>query len=520
MNGYLFSFLGFFLVIVRGGGAYKLRIRLFGSLNGRKAVNGYKEPTMTIHRRDFLLTFAGAALAGWTARSLAAEPSAGNAGPASPARPPLMGNRFLTFNTVIRVNQIEVTRNRNAGGDEAGYHTPEIVQAFRDAFEQGWPGGRMTWAMSWRALQDQRPNYKAIRKRVVEYHRKYGDEITFLPGGYFANMYNTREQINQDLHDALAMVSEMVGNGYRPRSVLAGFLAAENQRYLAEQEAIHVCQGNIWSQYAVDNGDGDGAICYPYYPSREHFCKPAQGNDDFIDCVNLDGWSCDFISARRPGATASYNSRMGVGPIETLAQGRGSQEGGLAHMLATTAQRFDRGFELNGFAWVTNCWELCLVKQFEREGISNSLQYLTRWLSEIRKRWPQALCITQGEFGLAWRDHFKDNAKLDYRFVARGSGFGGSEDNLEIRWFMNKDFRLALLRDWKANGPEKVIDFTRYDLKAQEPREKGRNWSLMNRINQKGLRPQDKPIPLAALPEEDQALIRQRYPELFRASQR
>jgi hypothetical protein len=373
----------------------------------------------------------------------------------------------------------------------------------------------MTWAMSWQALQDQRPNYKAIRELVVGYHRKYGDEITFIPGGYFANMYNTREQINKDLHDALAMVSQMVGGGYRPRSVLAGYLAAENQRYLADQEGIHVCQGNIWSQYAIDNGDGDGSICYPYYPSREHFCKPAQRQDDFIDCVNLDGWTCDFISARRAGADAKHNSRMGVGPIETLAQGRGSQEGGLGHMLATTAQHFDRGFELNGFAWVTDCWELCLVKQFERQGIKDPLQYLTRWLSEIRKRWPKALCVTQGEFGLAWREHFKDNAKLDYRFVARGSGFGGSESNLEIRWFMNKDFRLALLRDWKADGPESVIDFTRYDLKAQEPPGPGRNWSLMNRINQKGLRRQDKPIPPAALPEEDQALIRRRYPELF-----
>ena len=470
---------------------------------------------MTIHRRSFLLTTGGAALAGLTVRAPAAEPSAGRDGSTSPALPPLMGNRFLTFNTVIRVNQIEVTRSRNAGADEGGDHTPETAAAFRNAFEQGWPSGRMTWAMSWQALQDQRPNYKAIRELVAGYHRKYGDEITFIPGGYFANMYNTREQINQDLHDALAMVSQMVGGGYRPRSVLAGYLAAENQRYLADQEGIHVCQGNIWSQYAIDNGDGDGSICYPYFPSREHFCKPAQRKDDFIDCVNLDGWTCDFISARRAGADAKHNSRMGVGPIETLAQGRGSQEGGLGHMLATTAQHFDRGFELNGFAWVTDCWELCLVKQFERQGIKNPLQYLTRWLSEIRKRWPKALCITQGEFGLAWREHFKDNAKLDYRFVARGSGFGGSESNLEIRWFMNKDFRLALLRDWKPDGPERVIDFTRYDLKAQEPPGPGRNWSLMNRINQKGLRPQDKPIPPAALPEEDQALIRRRYPELF-----
>ena len=184
-------------------------------------------------------------------------------------------------------------------------------------------------------------------------------------------------------------------------------------------------------------------------------------------------------------------------------------------MLATTAQHFDRGFALNGFAWVTDCWELCLVKQFEQRGIKEPLQYLTRWLSAIRERWPAAVNVTQGEFGLAWRDHFKDNAKLDYRFAARGTGFGGSESNLEIRWFMNRDFRLALLRDAQANGPELVIDFTRYDLKAQEPPEPGRNWSLMNRINQKGLRPQDKPVPLAALSAEDQALIRRRLPELF-----
>jgi hypothetical protein len=467
---------------------------------------------MTSDRRHFLMTATGAALAGWAARATSAPAAA-----ATPSLPPLLGNRFLTFNTVIRVNQIEVTRNRNAGEDEGRDHTAESVRALRDAFERGWPGGRMTWALSWLALQDERPNYKAIRELVVGYHQQYGDEITFIPGGYFANVYNTREQINQDLHDALAMITKLVGGGYRPRSVLAGYLTAENQRYLAEQEDIHVCQGNIWSQYAIDNGDGEGSINYPYYPSREHFCKPAQGQDDFIDCVNLDGWTCDFISARHPGATAAYNSRMGVGPIETLAQGRGSQEGGLGHMLATTAQHFDQGFASNGFAWVTNCWELCLVKQFERQGIKDSLQYLTKWLGQIRQRWPEARCITQGEFGLAWRAACKDNSKLNYRFVARGSGFGGSEANLQIRWFMNRDFRLALLRDWQASGPEKVIDYTRYDLKAQEPQGLSRNWSLINCMNQKGLRQQDKPVALGALPEEDQALIRRRYPELFSA---
>jgi hypothetical protein len=457
-----------------------------------------------LNRRTFLGTAAAAAATpGASAFSIArAAETASTA-----ALPALVGNRFLTFNTVIRVNQIEAGRDQNVGADEFADHTPQNVQAMRDAFGRGWPGGRMTWAFSWRALQDQRDNYKAIRDLVRSFHQRYGDEITFFVGGYFANMYNTRAQVNRDLHDALAMVSAMIGGGYRPRSVLAGYLAAANQQYLAEKEGIHVCQGNIWSQYAVDNGDGDGSICYPYYPSREHFCKPAQAEGDFIDCVNLDGWTCDFVSARRTGMTDHYNSRMGVGPIETVY--RLGSEVGLREMLATTAAHFDQGFALNRFAWVTNCWEVCLLKQF------GGPTDLTRWLSEVRRRWPQALCVTQGEFGMAWREHFKNNGPLDYRFLQRGSGIHGSDANLEIRWFMNKDFRLALLRDWKARGEALVIDFTRYDLPAAEPKGKGRNWSLMNRINQKQTRAQDQPIRLAQLTVAEQAMIGRHYPELF-----
>jgi hypothetical protein len=42
---------------------------------------------------------------------------------------------------------------------------------------------------------------------------------------------------------------------------------------------------------------------------------------------------------------------------------------------------------------------------------------------------------------------------------------------------------------------EKVIDFTRYDVPAKEPVSGStRNWSLMGLINQKGIRPQDKPV--------------------------
>ena len=72
---------------------------------------------------------------------------------------------------------------------------------------------------------------------------------------------------------------------------------------------------------------------------------------------------------------------------------------------------------------------------------------------------------------------------------------------------MNKDFRLALLHDWKLKTTEEVIDFTRYDLTAKEPDELTRSWSLMGQINQKQTRPQDKPKKLIELKEEDKEII-------------
>jgi Domain of Unknown Function with PDB structure (DUF3863) len=60
----------------------------------------------------------------------------------------LMGNRFLTLNCIIRVNQIEVSRDRNVGEDERALHTPAKVIAFRNAVAEGFPGGKMTWAFS------------------------------------------------------------------------------------------------------------------------------------------------------------------------------------------------------------------------------------------------------------------------------------------------------------------------------------------------------------------------------------
>jgi hypothetical protein len=435
----------------------------------------------------------------------------------------LKGNRFLTFNTVVRVRQIEVSRDTAYGPDESSIHSPVEARAFREAIEKGWPGARITWAFSWLALKDQRSNYIDLKKLVVSYHKQYGDEITFIPGAYFSNMYNTREQVNRDLHEGLQMVSEMVGGGYRPKAVIAGFLSADNLRYLAEKENIHVCQGNIWSQYGVDNGDGEGSISYPYYPSTEHFCKPAQNKNDFIDCVNLDGWTVDFLNAKFPAARIINNircgSRQGVGPIETIL--RQGTELGTKEMLATTAAHFDKGFELNQFAWVTSTWELGLVegRKIYGYGGRNGLDGLVIWLSEMRRRWPDAKCVTLGEFGLIWRNQYKNNDSINYRFVQRGSGVCGSDPETEIRWFMNKDFRMAFARNWKENQAEKLIDFTRYDLPAREPEDPKpgqftRNWSLMNRLNQKGIRPQDKPITIEELDKSEQAIIKKRYPKI------
>ena len=121
--------------------------------------------------------------------------------------------------------------------------------------------------------------------------------------------------------------------------------------------------------------------------------------------------------------------------------------------------------------------------------------------------------MTEGEFGLEWRKHTpnNDDSQLPLR-CQRGTGAPGSEKNLEIQWFMNREFRLALLRDWTTNSTPMAIDFTRYDLKAAEPDKLQREWSLMNVLNQKGTRPQDKPTRLSDLSPENQRLIFAQYP--------
>ena len=446
-------------------------------------------------RRQFIETTGGSAAAfalGGTGVSAQPIPAASN---------PLRG-RFLTHISLVRVNQVEVRPGHAIGEDESADNTPAHIRSRRDAFAAGCPGGVMTWGISWLALNDPRAQYVEARRLLVSYHQKYGDEITYIPGGSFAPMYDTREHNRRNIHEALQLISKMVGGGYRPQCVVAGFLDADNQGHLANDEGIHVCQGQIWSQHGIDHGDGDGGICYPYYPSREHFLKPAQGPADFVDSVCLDGWTCDFLTARREGFAGGFNRRLGVGPIEAV--GNLGLIAGRDEMMATTAMHFDMGYVLNGFAFVTAIWEVSV-------GHDADLVY---WLQAVRSRWPDTQVITEGDFGLRWRKHTPNNSTLNYRFDARGTGAPGSEKNLEIRWFMNREFRLALLRDWEEKTAPMVTDFTRYDLPAAEPRGLQREWSLINVMNQKGLRAQDRPVPLAELNAEDQRRIYAVYPAL------
>jgi hypothetical protein len=71
----------------------------------------------------------------------------------------LTGNRFFTLSTVVRVNQIETSRDKSDGVDESSVHGPEEARVFRETIEKSWPGARITWAFSWLALKDQRTNY-------------------------------------------------------------------------------------------------------------------------------------------------------------------------------------------------------------------------------------------------------------------------------------------------------------------------------------------------------------------------
>jgi len=440
---------------------------------------------------------------------------------------PLMGNRFVTLCIMIRTSPWEVSRDvKLIDRDESFAHTLAVVRNLRNAFAKNNPHGRLTWGFTLPALEDKRPNYVDIRKYVIECQQKYGDEISYFPG-YFPAMYLPRERVNRDMSEAIQIIAHLAGGKYRPDCIMGGFLSADNLAYLAEKENIHAAHAVIWSQHEVDGGGADGSLSYPYYPSREHFCKPAQGKSDFIDCVSLDGWSVDFLNATVSGGvqgTNIYNgasSRRGVGPIESY--GEWGIEMGNLSVMHTQSIHFDRGFELNGFGWIPNIWEAALAKIPERQHSwwddTFAFRAMEKWITSTVQQWPDVKFVTFGEYGQIFRQHFQNNDPINYRFEEKGLGIGSSWGNEEIRWFMNKEFRLALLKNWHKKTPEKVIDFTRYDLPAKEPADPSpdkpvKDWSLMNRINQKELRPQDTPVAIHELSDEEKALIYKHYPEL------
>ena len=111
--------------------------------------------------------------------------------------------RYLTHVSVVRVNQIEVTPTKSIGEDEAADNRPERIRSRREAFARGCPDGRMTWAISWLALHEDRKEYQEARRLLAQYHDRYGDEVTFIPGGYFAPMYDTREHNRATIREAL-----------------------------------------------------------------------------------------------------------------------------------------------------------------------------------------------------------------------------------------------------------------------------------------------------------------------------
>ncbi len=468
----------------------------------------------TIDRRSLLAASAAAGL------SLAAHSTFGLTGTErqpSPSALKLAKSRFVTTCIMVRTTPWEVSRDiKLLDRDESTWHTLAGVRALRQAFARSNPEGRLTWGFTLNALEDKRTNYRQIRDYAVQCHHLHGDEISYFPG-YFPAMYLPRERVNRELTEAIQIISAFVGHGYRPQCIMGGFLSANNLAYLAQKENIHVAHAVIWSQHAIDGGGADGSPSYPFYPSTQHFCKPAQGPSDFIDCVNLDGWTMDFICARRSGALdhklTGYNSRRGVGPIETYV-GWGLDLGH-REVMHTKSIHFDEGFTRNDFAWVTNIWEAQMVHEFGQTLVCNAME---RWVTGTKQRWPDTHFVTFGEFGTLWRTQHPTN-DWSYSFLERGSGLGDSYNNLEIEWFMNPHFRLALLRDWHQNTPRKVIDFTRYDLPAQEPPDPSpthpaKSWDLMNRINQKQLRPQDTPILLAELPAADRDFILQSLPQL------
>ncbi len=422
-----------------------------------------------------------------------------------------MRGRYYSFCIVVRVNQIEVAPGINLGKDERFSNTVADLERYRKAIYDAIPEAKITIAFSHEALLDESEEFASLREKARQYHLNYGDDITYMLGAYFSGAYSPREAICGHVDAALELIKDFMGKDYLPLSIVGGFVPARVIEHIASL-GIHTVQGIIFSQYAIDNQDGDGSICYPYYPSKEHFCKPAQNEDDFIDAVILDGWTVDFINATYSGIKEINgevcNSRMGCGPIETF--GAFEEDVALDIMLKSAAQMLDESYESNGnFGFATAIWELCLI----HDNFCVNENMIFRFLSELKKAYPDVKVVPFGQIGDEFRRAHKDNSDVSYVFTHKGIGAYGSASDVQIQWYMNTLFRLAIKTDLNT-GKRTVIDFTDYTKKACEPPDsdyhKGiiqRNWSLLGDINQKGLRKQDAPVAPEDLTKAQKELI-------------
>ena len=430
-----------------------------------------------------------------------------------PVQAQSLHGRYFCYCIVVRVNQIEVAPGVNVGFDERDENTVENLMKYRDAIRDAAPEARITIAFSHQALADPSPQFEALRRKAREYHLTYGDEVTYMLGAYFSGAYSPRREIMGHVDEAVALLKAFMGDEYLPRAVIGGFVPAAVMAHIASL-GIHVVQGVIFSQYSIDNQDGDGSMCYPYYPSREHFCKPAQNSSDLIDAVVLDGWTVDFVNASYPGTVAGkYNSRMGCGPIETVRPF--GADTGTDIMVKTAGQMLGESYALNdSFGYACAIWELCLIAQPGRHRMGLDGDTVRLFFRKLKAAFPDVQIIPFGEFGERFRAAYRDNENIHYAFRHRGIGLGGSDPNTEIEWYMNAMFRMAFRTDLRT-GERLVIDFTDYTKPASEPADANikedriyRNWSLLGDINQKGLREQDRPVPPESLTEAQKGLIR------------
>jgi hypothetical protein len=402
--------------------------------------------------------------------------------------------RRLTINTVVRHHQIEATRTNWLWEDERELHSAAVVERFSKAVRDAIPGAQITWAISWGALHDDSERYREVRRALKRACADHGDDVVFVPGGYFANLYGTRDEVARDIADAGKRIADEFGSN--PRSLVAGFLSGENIARAAD-EGITAVQGTIWSQFDIDLQDGDGSIAYPYYPSRRNFIVPGRG-DDSVPIPTFDGWTVDLVAARTAGMSGAgdgmqYNSRLGLGPIETLH--RLPRAEAFSELDGTSeAHLNDRNVERNGLGWLTVNYEIAEVSR----GLQHDPTILgawSDWLAGLCDRWPDLAVPTLADLGDQWTAAHADNSSINYLLQQEGTGVQASRAGERVTWFMTERFRLGVV---DGNTVPAVFDFTSYDVVPAEPNVAGeRRWSVLGELNQKRTRPQDEPVEFA-----------------------